>query len=133
MQRHGHNFGGFGLSPTPPPLLDEAARCSRRTREAQLTELPADFRLPYSSTAVLPHTNRLWEEHKNYKIDSTDDKKRDQKNPVEKKSSRRGPFRLVESDCVRNSLESFFQCFFWFFGFLACWLIALVWIVYSVC
>ena len=43
-----------------------------------------ELRNTYSSTAVLPHTNRLEEEHKNYKIDSTDDKKRDQKNPVEK-------------------------------------------------
>ena len=47
------------------------------------------FRLLYSST--LPHTNRL-EERKNYKIDSTDDKEKDQKNPVDKKSSRKGPF-----------------------------------------
>ena len=57
--------------------------------EARSTELPADFDC---CTAVLAHTNRLLEEHKNCKIDSTDDMKKDQKNPVEKNSSRKGPF-----------------------------------------
>ena len=66
-------------------------RCARSSRCS--TELPTDFQLPYCSTAVLPHTNRFHEEeHKNYKIDSTDDKKKDQKNPVEKRFSRKGPF-----------------------------------------
>ena len=41
---------------------------------------------------MLPRTNHLYLEYKNYKVDSTDDKKKDQKIPVEKKSSRKGPF-----------------------------------------
>ena len=59
----------------------------RRTREAQSCQP-----ISVCHTAVLPHTNRLQGEHKNYKIDSTDDKKKDPKNPVERKSSRKGPF-----------------------------------------
>ena len=47
-------------------------------------------------------------------MDSTDDKK-DQEIPVEKNSSLKGPFRLAESDCIRNSLTDsrfFFSSFF---------------------
>ena len=78
-----------------------STRCSRRTREAQSCQP-----IFVCHTALLPHTNRLQEEHKNYEIDSSDDKK-DQKNPVEKRSSRKGPFplRLAESNCVRNGLK----------------------------
>ena len=62
-------------------------RCSRRPREAQSCQPIFECH-----TAVLPRTSRLQEEHKNYKIDSTDDKKKDQKNLVEKKTGRKGPF-----------------------------------------
>ena len=43
-------------------------------------------------------------ERKNYKIDSTDDKKKDQKNPAEGSPVENGRFRLAESDCIRNGL-----------------------------
>ena len=46
------SFSGFRLSPTPPTSLDEGSRAKHAllVKNARSTELPTDFRLPYSCT-----------------------------------------------------------------------------------
>ena len=99
MQRHKCSFGGFRLSPTPPTRSDEGSSRVMHAllaKNARSTELSTDFRLPYSTApSHQPPLGRA----RNYKIGSTDDKKKDQKNPVEKRR-----FRLAESGCIRNGL-----------------------------
>ena len=64
-------------------------------------------------TAVLPQTNCLQKEPKNYKIDSTDDKKEAGNNPNEKSLVEKGRrlkarFRLTESSCIIIGLSRSF-------------------------
>ena len=89
MQLHERSFGDFRLSPKPPTRWDEgsSSRCWRRKRQAQSCQPISPAVQQYSLTPTASRNST-----KNYKIDSTDDKKKDRKNPVEKKSSRKGPF-----------------------------------------
>ena len=53
VQRHERSFGGFRLSPTPPTRSDEGSSRVKHAllaRNARSTELPTEFRAPYSST-----------------------------------------------------------------------------------
>ena len=104
MQLHERSFGGFRLSPKPPTRWDEgsSSRCSRRKREAQSCQ-PIS---PAVQQIVLTHTNRLWEEHKNYNSDSTDDKKKDGRIQSNKSPVKKGRLRLAESDCIRKGLKN---------------------------
>ena len=104
MQCHERSFGGFHLRPTAPTRLDKSSLRAKHALVAKIarrTELPTDFRLPYSSTRS--HQSPLGRAQ-TYIIDSTDDKHKDQNNTVEKTSNRKGHFRLTESDSVRDGL-----------------------------
>ena len=86
----------------------QSTRCSRRTHEARGFQPIFDCH-----TAVLPHTSRLQKKHTNYEIDSTDDKREAQKNPVKSKSSRKGPFSTDGIRLYKNwpdALNLFYIC-----------------------
>ena len=90
--------------------MHEGSSCAKSAllaKNARSTELQPIFEC---HAAVLPHTNRLQREHKNYKIDLTDDKKVAQKNSV-KKSCRKGPFSTDGSDCIRTGLSRVFDLY----------------------
>ena len=93
-------LAALGQVQMPPTRLDEGS--SREARVgARSTELPTDSRLPYScTTSHQPPPNISH----NYKIDSTDNKEA-QKNPVEKKFSRKNPFSTQGSNRIRADLR----------------------------
>ena len=89
VQRHERSFGGVRPNPTTPTRLDEGSSRAKNAllaENARSTELPNDFWVPYSNT---PWHQPPPEKAQNYEIDSTDDQEA-QKNPIEKKSSRKG-------------------------------------------
>ena len=131
MQLHERSFGGFRLSPKPPTRWDEgsSSRCSRRQREAQSCRPISPCVQQYSLTPTASRNST--KTIKSTRL-TTDDKK-DQKNPVETKSSRKGPFstggiRLHKkwpSSVIRFSVDyrSNLKChsrLFFFHHFLLC-------------
>ena len=64
MQRHERSFGGVPLSPTPSTRMDKGSSRVKHAllaKNAHSTELPTNFRVPYSSTPspTLPPSREL--------------------------------------------------------------------------
>ena len=90
MQRHKRSFGGFRLksnatNPLGRGFVAREARVARGERAKHRAANRFSTAIHQYSSSTPSHQQPL-EEHKNYKIDSTDGKK-DQENPVEKMSS----------------------------------------------
>ena len=115
MQLHERSFGGFRLSPKPPTRWDKgsSSRCSRRKREAQSCQPISPAVQLYSLTPTASRKSTKTIKSTRLTIKRRTRRIQSRKSPVEN-----GPFRLAESDCIRNGLTvfSFFLfvllCFF---------------------
>ena len=95
MQRHIRSFGGFRLKSNATNQLERGfVACGARVACGERAKHRAANRF---STAIQQHSStpshqQPPEEHKNYKIDSTDDRKKDQNIQSKKVQSQRAVF-----------------------------------------
>ena len=108
MQLHERSFGGFRLSSKPPTRWEEgsSSRCSRRKPEAQSYQPISPAVQQYFLT---PNASRKSKKTiKSTRLTVRTGRIQPKKSPVEK-----GRFRLAESDCIRNGLNSSTFTTFW--------------------